>query len=52
MDQTIYEDLLEILAYLESDEERHFEENDRPERHIYRNVMRVRAWVNLNAPSA
>jgi len=43
MDQTIYEDLLEILAYLESDEERHFEENDRPERHIYRNVMRVRA---------
>jgi hypothetical protein len=51
MGESIYNSLIEILDYLERDEARHFGEAGEPEYHIYRDIMRVRAWADTNAPA-
>jgi hypothetical protein len=38
-------DIAIICDYLEVDEKRHFEENERPRNHIWRNIKRVKQWL-------
>ena len=45
----VYQSLVRILEYLH-EEEKHYLESDQPSDHIYRDIMRVRAWLNENGP--
>ncbi len=43
--QTLTKFIAAVLNYLEQDERRFWEENDRDEACIYNDVMRVREWL-------
>ena len=39
-------DIEELVNYLYEDEARHYEESDKPSKHIFRNVRRVEKWLS------
>lgn len=47
----VYDSLHALIEYLYRDEERHWEADGRPARHIFRDVRRVADWLDtLPAP--
>jgi hypothetical protein len=45
MDEKTYKSLLNILDYLK-DEKRDWEENGKPENHIYNDIQRLSNWAD------
>ncbi len=41
-----YRSLYVMLEYLENEEKKHYEESGQPESHIYRDIERVREWLD------
>jgi hypothetical protein len=45
MDDETKESLAVVLGYLWGDEEKHYEEDDRPAGHVFEHVLRLDAWL-------
>jgi hypothetical protein len=41
--------LRQIINYLYGDEEKHWQEENRPVRHIFRDILRVASWLDTAA---
>ncbi|NOS71115.1 MAG: hypothetical protein HOP33_14440 [Verrucomicrobia bacterium] len=41
--------LREIINYLYTDEEKHWQAEDRPDRHIFCDIMRLASWLEAFA---
>jgi|GEM_PF-3616347 len=48
MDEKTYHCLTRLLAYCEAEERDHYEAEPSPI-HIYNDIIRLRAWVNVSA---
>lgn len=46
MNKEVYESLKRIIKYLYDDEFKHWEESDKPENHIYKDIMKVVSWID------
>jgi len=46
MNKEVYESLKRIIKYLYDDEFKHWEESDKPENHIYKDIMKVIGWID------
>ena len=52
MDKETQMSLHQIVEYLYADEEKHWEENNRPFRHIFHDILRVSSWLDATAPKS
>lgn len=45
MPEEIKKHIENLIDYLYDDEKRHFEESDKPRKHIFRDVQKVKTWL-------
>lgn len=45
MDEQILDDIKAVVSYLYKDEQKNFEELDRPDEHIFHSLMRLERWI-------
>ena len=45
MDKRTLNSLLRIIDYVMPEEEKHWDEAERPRKHVYHDLMRVRSWA-------
>ena len=46
MNEETYRSLLAVLAYLMPEEQKHWEESDKPPVHIYHHIKRLMEWTD------